>query len=176
MQWHSSPRTRKLRLSHVFSMSNSFQCLVHQQICSVIVTQTSHLHWLKSSAQPLAFISAGLLHTMHNAMDAFPNDWKVSHGQEGSKGTTPPWTSTGLQQYKICGHRVLTPLSHVWEVTSPPCRLFLPHNRHKYKSLSYPHLCGRGAKALQRGLCWGPVPVQQWSRQKHNYDKSMSTV
>ena len=99
--------------------------------------------------------------TMCNAMDrwkdstrhAVPNDWKVGCGQEGSMGTTPPRTSAGLQQYPICCHGVLTPLSHVREVTSPPCRLFLPHDWCKYKSLSCCHLCGRGTKAFQRGLC-----------------------
>ena len=93
------------------------------------------------------------------------NDWKVGCRQEGSMGTTSPWTSAGLQQYLICCHRVLTPLPHVWEVTSPPSRLFLPHNWCKYKSPLCPHLCGRGAEVLQRGLCWGPAPIQQWSRQ-----------
>ena len=41
----------------------------------------------------------------------------------------------------------------IWEATPPPSRLFLPHNWCKYKSPSCPHLCGRGARALQRGLC-----------------------
>ena len=33
-----------------------------------------------------------------------------------------------LQGYNSTQSGVLTPLPHVWEVTLPPCRLFLPHN------------------------------------------------
>ena len=47
---------------HIFSMSDSSQCLVHQLNCSVTEVQTSHLHLLKSSAQHLAFKNAGLPH------------------------------------------------------------------------------------------------------------------
>ena len=97
--------------------------------------------------------------------DTVLNDWKVGCRQEGLMGTTPPRTSAGLQQYQICCHGVLTPLPNVQEVTSPPCRLFLSHDWCKYKLPLCPCLCGRGAEALQRGLCWGPAPVQQWSGQ-----------
>ena len=49
--------------------------------------------------------------------------------------------------------------------TSPPCRLFLPHNRHEYKSPSCPCLCGRGTKCFKEAYAEAQQPVQQRSRQ-----------
>ena len=109
--------------------------------------------------------------------DAVPNDWKVGHRQEGSMGTTSPRTSAGLQQYLICSHRVLTPLPHVWEVTSPPCRLFLPHDWCKYKSPSCPHYVEEVQKHFKEAYAEAQHQSNsEVDRQKCNYDKSMSTV
>ena len=186
MWWHSSPRIRKQKPSCIFSMSDSSQCLVHQWNCSVTVAQL-HCHCLlKSSAQHLAFRSAGWLHTMYNAMDRWKDStrhcsewlesWLQTRRLNGNNTSQNFCRPTTVPRSAVTGYSPHYLMFGRWPCL--PVDFFFPMIGANTSHCHCVPLMWKRCKSTSKKLMLKPStsPTVKQDRQKCNYDKSMSTV